>query len=77
MGGLQGDSVHDERDEVDHVRLHLGLVQLVHQHYDDGQLRQHLQRLCAPRDDVVLEGKGSRMKKACLAPQKANNYRNL
>ena len=55
LGRLERDGVHDEGDELNHVRLHLRLVQLVHQHHDDGQLRQHLQRLRASRNDVVLK----------------------
>ena len=31
-----------------------GGTHLVHQHHDDGQLRQHLERQRAPRDDGVL-----------------------
>lgn len=55
--GLQDDGVHDEWDEVCHVLVHLLLVQLEHEHHDDGQLRQHLQGQHRPGDQVVLEKK--------------------
>ena len=54
-GGLQRDGVHDEGDELGHVGVHVVLVQLVHEHHDDGQLGQHLQALHSFRDNVVLK----------------------
>ena len=52
---LQGDGVHDEGDELGHVGAHVLLIQLVHEHHDDGQLRQNLQRQHRLRDQVILE----------------------
>ena len=51
---LEGDGVHDERDELGHLAVHVRLVQLVHEHHDDWQLREHLQRQPTLRYDVVL-----------------------
>ena len=51
---LQDNSVHDEGNEVSHILVHLLLVQLEHEHHNDGQLCQHLQGQHCSGDQVVL-----------------------
>lgn len=37
--------------------MDVGFIQLVHEHHDDGQLRQYLEGQNAPGDDVVLKSR--------------------
>lgn len=39
---LKGDGVHDQGNELGHFLVHVLLVQLVHQHDDDGELLKNL-----------------------------------
>lgn len=56
---LQDDGVHDEWNEVCYILVHLLLVQLEHEHHNDGQLCQHLQGQHCTRYQVVLQNRNT------------------
>ena len=55
LGRDEGDGVHDERDKLGHLHVNLLLVQLVHQHHDDGQFLQNFQGQHSFGDEAVGE----------------------
>ena len=61
---LQGDRIHDERDEVHYVILHLLFVHLIHEHYNDWKLGKDFQTLHSHWNYGVLRGqkKGESMR---------------
>ena len=56
LGGLERDGGDGERDELGHPLVDIGLVQLIHEHNNDGQFGQDLQRRGCLRENGLTRG---------------------
>lgn len=52
---LQRYGRHDQRHEFGDFKMNVLLVDLIHQHHNDGQFLEHFQRQYAFRNQIVLK----------------------